>query len=175
MNTIILFLGIFHIIHSPILIIIPFLIKSNIFDIIYILYFFSIMFLYTFINGECPISYISKTIMDSNYIAGNNITHYPEMSYILLHTLAFEDQNRIDFYFGIMTIAYILTLLFVIYRTNMSFYIFIIPFLVLFLYFLFIRKFITNHSKYFILMQEITKCILFITISILLSFLYFCF
>lgn len=127
-------LGIFHLIHSPLLILLPFLIQNFTLDIIYLIYFFFIMFLYTFIDGECPISYICKIISDKNYIAGNNITYYPEMEYIL------SNKIYIDYYFGIMTIMYILTLFFVIFRTNIFFYTFSFPFLILFIYFLFIRN-----------------------------------
>lgn len=28
------------------------------------------MFLYTWLNGECPISYVCKKMIDSNYVAG---------------------------------------------------------------------------------------------------------
>jgi hypothetical protein len=105
-------IGIFHLLHSPLLILFPFVIHDFTWDILYIIYFFGIMFLYTFIDGECPISYVCKLINDKNYIAGKYVTHYPEMEYLL------GNQKYIDSYFGIMTSLYLLTLSFVIFRTN---------------------------------------------------------
>jgi hypothetical protein len=109
-------IGVIHFIHSPLLILFPFVIKNFILDIFYVIYFFIIMFLYTFIDGECPISYMCKLINDKNYIAGTNITYYPEMDCII------PNKTYINYYFGIMTFMYILTLFFVIFRTNIFSY-----------------------------------------------------
>ena len=126
------------------------------------------MFLYTFIDGECPISYICKIINDRNYIAGNNITHYPEMEYLL------RKQIYIDSYFGIMTCTYILTLFFVIFRTNTLSYFLIFTFAILLNYFLFIRNVFSNKNKIiFIIFQEITKYVLLFTIGFLFTFVPF--
>jgi hypothetical protein len=166
-SMIIVALGIFHLIHCPILIVYPFLFYSYTSDVLYITYFFFIMFLYTFINGECPISYLSKLIINRNYIAGDNITYYPEMKYIAIN------NNYTDCYFAITTTFYILTLWFVITRTIIPIYFLIPSFFVLCVYFLFIRNNILKKTKYFSLMQKITKYILILTIFILLSFLSF--
>ena len=131
---IIMILGVFHFIHSPLLILFPFIVHKFTLDILYIIYFFYIMLLYTFINGECPISYICKIINDKQYIAGSNITYYPEMEYIL------KNQIYINYYFGIMTFMYILSLFFVIYRTNIFSYFLLFVFLNLLVYFFLIHN-----------------------------------
>jgi len=153
--------GLFHLIHTPLLIVFPFIVRNFISDILYLIYFFSIMFSYTFINGECPISYMCKVIIDNKYIAGNNITHYPEMEYIL-------QRQTIAYYFGIMTILYIATLFIVIFRTNLFSYFLIFTFEILSIYFIFIRSQGSVKRVYFVIVQEITKYILFFTICYLL-------
>jgi len=70
-------IGLFHIIHSPLLVLFPFIVKKYTTDIFYIIYFFTILFLYTFIDGECPVSYVCKVMMDKKYIAGTNVAYYP--------------------------------------------------------------------------------------------------
>jgi len=161
-------IGGLHLIHSPLLILFPFFIKNFTLDIFYIIYFFAIMLLYTFIDGECPISYICKKIKDINYTAGDNITHYPEMEYL------FRDKIFIDYYFGTTTVMYILSLFFVIFRTNIFGYFLVLNFLILFIYFLFIRNiFSLKQSHFFITFQEITKYVLLLTICFLLTFISF--
>lgn len=151
-------LGLLHLIHSPLLILFPFVIVTFETDIFFIVYFLTIMFSYTFINGECPISYIYKLSIDKNYIAGSNINYYPEMEYLL--------HNKIEYYFGIMTFLYILTLFIVIFRTE-TFFHSIFTMIILANYFLFIRK----RLKYFEIVQEITKYVLLFTICLFLKLL----
>jgi len=146
-----LIIGLFHLIHSPLLVIFPFLFQTFRTDIFYINYFFFIMFLYTFINGECPISYVCKLMMDKTYIAGSNITYYPEMELIL-------SKRSVDYYFGTMTILYIATLIMVLFRTNMFPYSAFTLFILL-IYYYFIRNQLPNF-----LVQEITKYTLAFTI-----------
>lgn len=151
-------LGLLHLIHSPLLILFPFVIVTFETDIFFIVYFLTIMFSYTFINGECPISYIYKLSIDKNYIAGSNINYYPEMEYLL--------HNKIEYYFGTMTFLYILTLFIVIFRTE-TFFHSIFTMIILANYFLFIRK----RLKYFEIVQEITKYVLLFTICLFLKLL----
>ena len=92
-------LGVFHLLHAPILTFIPFYVNNQLADIIYINYFFLIMFSYTFINGECPISYISKKIIDRDYFAGKDIEYYPEMR------MFFNTDKDIQDYFTTTSIA----------------------------------------------------------------------
>ena len=164
---IITIIGLFHILHSPLLVLFPFIVKNFTTDIFYIIYFFSIMFFYTFIDGECPISYVCKVMMDKKYIAGSNVSYYPEMEYVI------PNKQIIEYYFGTMTILYMLTLFFVIFRTNTFYYLFIIVFAILLNYFLLVRNYFPIQKKYFHLFQEITKCILFFTICFLLKFVLF--
>jgi hypothetical protein len=161
-------IGLFHLIHSPLLVLFPFIVKNFTTDIFYIIYFFTIMFLYTFIDGECPISYICKIMIDKEYTAGSNITYYPEMEYLL------RSQRIIDYYFGTMTLLYIATLFFVIFRTNTFSYFLIFTFVILLDYFLFVRNcFSMKNIKFFLIVQEVTKYTLFLTICFFLTLLPF--
>jgi hypothetical protein len=144
--------GIIHLLHCPCLILYAYV--TDHFDFLYILYFFGIMFSYTFINGECPISYIYKKWKDPEYIAGSRIADYPEMQCI------FGKQNKlIQFYFGTNTVLYIGSLLYVIHRSNIPFIIFIIPTNSLSFYFYFIY-FYRIHPLFYII-QNVVKIILF--------------
>ena len=148
-------IGVFHLLHSPLLTIFPFLFQTFTTDILYIIYFLFVMFLYTFINGECPISYTCKVMIDKTYIAGSDITYYPEMELIL-------NKKSIEYYFGSMTISYIVSLFMVIIRTNI-FYL-IVTLFILLIYYYFIRN---QDSMDIFLVQEITKYTLGFTICLI--------
>jgi hypothetical protein len=156
-------IGTIHLLHSPLLVLFPFIINNFTTDIFYIIYFFTIMFLYTFIRGECPISYVCKRMIDKDYVAGTNITYYPEMEYLL------HSQKNIDYYFGTMTFLYITTLFFVIFRTNTFSFLLLFTFLILLLYFSLVRKHFIINEKCFLIIQETTKCVLLLTICFFLS------
>ncbi len=163
---IITIIGVIHFIHSPLLILFPFVVKNFILDIFYVIYFFIIMFLYTFIDGECPISYICKLINDNKYISGTDITYYPEMECILTNKI------YINYYFGIMTFLYILTLFFVIFRANIFSYFLTSTFLILLIYFLLIRNVLSIKKRInFIIFQEFTKYTLLFAIGFLLTYI----
>jgi len=165
---IITIIGLLHLIHTPLLVLFPFIVKNFTTDIFYIIYFFSIMFFYTFLDGECPISYICKVMMDKKYIAGSDVSYYPEMECVL------PNKKIIDYYFGTMTIIYITTLFFVIFRINIFSYVFIFVFTLLLNYFLFVRNYFSIKKQfYFPLLQEITKYTLFLTICFLLNLSHF--
>ena len=121
------FIGICHLLHSPILILFPYYISTC--DFLYIHYFFVIMLSYTYIHGECPISYVCKKILDKTYIAGNKVEYYPEMLTI------FSTENQISLYFFITTTLYLSSLFYVIRRSTIAFP--YIGFFVTFLYWLF--------------------------------------
>lgn len=154
--------GIIHLLHCPCLILLPFYVNNRVFDILYIAYFFSIMFLYTFINGECPISYFYKKRADPNYIAGNRIAYYPEMSEIFFFSR--EKEKYISLYFGTTTIMYIVSLSYVIHRSNIPLSLFVIPANSLLVYFTFLR---ITHPLFYII-QDIVKTILFLFILCLI-------
>ena len=161
-------IGFLHLIHTPLLVLFPFVVQNFTSDILYLIYFFSIMFLYTFINGECPISYICKVINDKKYIAGSNITYYPEMEYVL------QKRINVEYYFGIMTFLYISVLFIVIFRTNTFSYLLIFTFGILLIYYFFIRNQVSQKKRInFIIVQEITKYVLFFTIFYFLLLLSF--
>ena len=88
-----------------------------------------IMFSYTFINGECPITYGTKKIMDLTYIAGKDLNYYPEM------LCFFSTDKNIERYFITTTAAYITTLFYVIKRSQIPLYCFLAPCVSLLCYF----------------------------------------
>ena len=150
-------LGIIHLLHCPCLIILPFLYKNPTFDFCYIEYFLGTLFSYTFIHGECPISYIYKKRKDPNYIAGSRIANYPEMNDIFIFSLLGE--KVIPYYFGTTTILYLGTLIHVIHRSNIPFSLFIIPTNSLLIYFTFVYKY-PDHPLFNVI-QDVHKIILF--------------
>ena len=161
-------LGVIHIIHYPLLIIYPFVIINQILDIYYITYFFFIFFSYTFINGENPISFISKIIGNKiNFPEKKceNKINFPEIESILpTHLYPF-----INHYFIIISNIYLFSLFLVVYRNNL-YHIVFFPFFILFIYFLFINKLLANRLlQYFILVQQFTKFTLLFTIYFLLE------
>lgn len=146
-----------HLLHSPILVLFPLYVKSLSLDILYINYFFAIMFSYTFIHGECPISYICKIYIDKNYVAGKRISYYPEMLQI------FSNEAQISYYFFTMTMMYIFSLLYVIQRANVSFP--ALAFSSLSIYFTTLRLIKLSQKHFFyIFIQNITRTVLFFTI-----------
>jgi len=144
--------GIIHLLHCPCLIIYPYITHN--FDILYIEYFFTIMFSYTFINGECPFSYIYKKWKNPEYIAGSRISDYPEM-----HCIFGKQNTFIQLYFGTNTVLYMGSLLHVINRSNIPLSIFIIPTSSLFFYFYYLQ-FSQAHPLFYIV-QNMVKIILF--------------
>jgi hypothetical protein len=155
-------IGITHLLHCPCLILLPFFINNHKFNILYIEYFFSIMFIYTFTNGECPISYIYKKQKDPSYIAGSNISHYPEISDLFL----FSRENHISIYFEMNTYMYLISLIYVINRSDIPFTMFIIPTNSILLYFAFIYL-SPNHPLFYII-QNTNKTIMFLFILFLI-------
>ena len=149
-------IGIIHLIHCPCLILLPFCINNHIFDILYIEYFLGIMFSYTFLNGECPISFFYKKQKNPNYIAGSRIYNYPEMSEIFELCFSQEKDKYISIYFGTNTVIYIGSLYYVIDRSNTPFY---IPTISLFFYFTILHFY--HNSILFHVIQNVNKTILF--------------
>ena len=153
---ILVILGVFHFIHCPALILFPCMTNHRSADIFYLLYFFELMYIYTFIHGECPISYVAKLTIDPNYIAGSNVTHYPEMATI------FREPKYTARYFGTMTGIYLVSLCVVVYRANVPLYFVTVPAGTLSAYFWYIRQ--GNHKGYgYITVQKVAR------ISILFS------
>ena len=145
--------GIIHLLHCPSLIIFPFI--THDFDILYMVYFLGIMFFYTFIHGECPISYFYKKWKNPDYIAGSRIHDYPEMQAIFG-----KREIYIPYYFGINTVLYIGSLIYVIDRNNIPFSFFCIPANSLVVYFYFLH-FSRIHPLFYVL-QDVVKTILFL-------------
>jgi hypothetical protein len=125
------------------------------------------MFAYTFINGKCPISYWTKKIMDKDYFAGTNIEYYPEMR------IFFNTDKDIQDYFTTTNIAYLFVITYVINRTNIPVYIFILPSITFSYYFLFVKVYNTEkETRHFIIFQEVTKYVTFLT-NIFVIYYYF--
>lgn len=156
-------IGILHLLHCPCLILLPFFVNNPIFNILYIEYFFIIMFLYTFIDGECPISYFYKKQKDPTYIAGSRIHDYPEISEIFVLS---QKEKHISIYFGTNTCMYVGSLYYVINRSNIPFSLFIIPTNSIILYFAFLY-FSPKHLLFY-LIQDTNKIILFLFILCLI-------
>ena len=164
-NILQMIIGILHLIHCPSIILLPFYIVNNpVFDIFYIEYFFSIIFSYTFLNGECPISYIYKKQKDPNYIAGSRITDYTEMYDLFIFSP--ETQKYISIYFGTNTVLYIGSLLYVINRSNLPLTLFRIPTSSILIYFYFI--YFSRAHPLFNVIQNTNKIILFLFILCLI-------
>ena len=139
-------------------------------DIYYITYFFFVCFSCTFINGECPITYVSR-IIKRNFPEEicENKRNFPEVESILPICL----YPYIYYYFIITTKIYLFSLYIVIYRNNL-YNVAYFPFSVLSIYFLFVYFFMNNRLtnnllKYFKIYQQFTKVILLLTIYFLLE------
>ena len=144
--------------HSPIITIYPFIIKSTCYDIYYINYFFLIMMSYTFLNGECPISFVCKKIINSKYNAGDNINDYVELYQV------FPNKYYVNNYIQLMTYCYLSSLLYIIYFTNVKNVIYV-ELLVSYVYFLFTRKAFNDHIQtHFTNVQQLYKISLLITL-----------
>ena len=149
-------LGWFHLVHCPLLILYPLVYSSLSTDVLYVKYFFLIMFSYTFIEGECPISYVAKIKLDPDYVAGTKIEYYPEMKFIL------QDDVYINYYFTINTILYLASLVYVSHRANIPFMFLSVPYAMLVIYFLHIRNIYFNKTKdSFSILQNLTSAVLY--------------
>jgi len=156
-------IGLFHISHSFILTIYPFLVKNFISDLLYINYFQTIMVTYTFLNGECPISCFCKNMCIGGYKAGDDVTNYLDIYTVI--------PNKIyaNTYIVIMSTGSLFSLFNVIYRfenediTNVL----IIDFTFLLFYFAMVHKLVTQevYDLYFAYVQEICKIILVLSIG----------
>ena len=144
--------------HSPIITIYPFIITSACYDIYYINYFFLIMMSYTLLNGECPISFVCKKMINPKYAAGENINDYVELYQVV------PNKYYVNNYIQLMTCSYLSSLLYVIYFTNVK-YVLYAELLGSGVYFLFTRKAFNNCIQvHFINVQHLHKISLFITI-----------
>jgi hypothetical protein len=73
-----------HVVLSLLLVNYPFLVKKNhLFDFIYIVLLFILIYSYIILKGECFISYAIKKYEDPTYIMGSNLSVLNDYSYIL--------------------------------------------------------------------------------------------
>ena len=105
-------LGIFHAVHCPVLIVYPYI--TDHYDTAYLLYFFMMVSSYFALNHECMISYYAKKQVDPLYIAGSNLTWYPEM-----HLFTTNDRH-IKVYFTTTTAIYAYSLYMVLRRFKIN-------------------------------------------------------
>jgi hypothetical protein len=148
--------GLFHIIHCPLLILFPLIVQNSILDHFYVIYFFIMMLLYTFTDGECPVTYLCKKKLK---ISGINLDRYPELEYLFPNI----NTSKFHYYFAITTGTYLLILFNVIYRINIYSYFLIFTLLILSIYFLRVRSYLKSLIN-FTLFQKFTKYVVLITI-----------
>ena len=86
-------IGIFHMCHSFALMIYPYIYD---YDVEYVNYYVWILLSYTYLNAECPISYLYKKMRDPSYIAGTTLTSFDDM-----YTIA--SKEYVNLYVFIMT------------------------------------------------------------------------
>ncbi len=142
-------LGIIHTIHGPLIIIFPFFHNDYILDLLYLDYFFMIIFSYTLLNQECPISFLAKYIENPNYIAGSRLNYFPEMREICSHS---------TYFFMSTTTGYAFSVLYVIYRLQLPYEQISIPLMFTLYYLLFPER--NRYYNEFLLYQEIVKYIM---------------
>jgi len=76
-----------HVVLSLILVNYPFLVKKNtLYDFIYIVLFFMLLYSYIILKGECFISYAIKKYEDPKYVMGSNLSVLYDYSYIFKNT-----------------------------------------------------------------------------------------
>jgi hypothetical protein len=106
-------------------------------------------------------------MLDVNYNAGKNLAYYPEMLEI------FVNEKEVQTHLFITTCLYICSLLYVIHRSKIPFIYLLLPFSIIFIYFLFTRlSYLNNNAKVFTFVQEITKIGVILTIIYVSTFYY---
>ena len=146
-------LGIFHTIHGPLLILFPFVYEKYIFDLLYLNYFFILMFSYTLLNQECPISLLAKYIENPNYITGSRLNYFPEMAGI---------YSQPSYFFMTTSIGYTFSVLYVINRLQVPYQLLLFPATSLVFYLGFPEK--NRHCHDFLIYKEIVKHIMMFSI-----------
>jgi hypothetical protein len=72
-----------HVVFSLLLVNYPFLVKKNtLYDFIYIVLLFTLLYSYIILKGECFISYTIKKYKDPNYVMGSNLSVLNDYSYV---------------------------------------------------------------------------------------------
>jgi len=104
-------IGIFHICHSFLLTIYPYVYD---YDVEYVNYYMWILLSYTYLNAECPISYVYKKIKDPLYIAGTTLTSFDDM-------YAIAPKEYVDIYVFIMSCLSTSSLFMVLIRLKTPF------------------------------------------------------
>ena len=105
---------------------------------------------YTFTNGECPITYITKLYINPMYVAGDTIHYFPEMVYY------FNLTNTIR-YFRYTTIIYLCVLYHLAKRQHILHKLYTLS-IVLSIYFLFVYKIL--HFSFFNYNKKIEQLII---------------
>lgn len=143
-----------------------FIFKKNKFDFIYLLVNYLVLLHWTFLNGECIMSYYFKKQKDTNYIAGKEL-HNNEFK------ILFKDNvNIIKLMTIVCNILLVISLFITFMRNNIPSYI-SITFLFIFEIYFYALYFFTSHYKNekFFIFQNVIK---FLTILIgIVAYIYF--
>lgn len=110
--------------------------KNAIFDILYILLFLILPFVWFFYNGECPITYYFK----KHYKNKDNSSNQQDLIEL------FYNKEQFDIFHNIITIVYIISLILVNTRSKVVNNYFFIPSIILFIIYAKFRKLITKES-----------------------------
>lgn len=164
--------GAIHLLHYPALIGSFVLFSSDsLFCHLYLFYFYGIMLSYTFTNGECPLSYISRLIYyqklgdicyDSSFMS--MMTRYPEM------VLFFPDDVSASRYFQGMTTMYIGSIGSVMVYGDVPLCFIIIPTAIISHYYLWV-EYGKHWSILFELIQEDTRWALITVLFVYMSYI----
>jgi hypothetical protein len=117
-----------------------FILKKNNFDFIYLFCTYLILIHWTFLNGECAISYYFKKQKDKNYVAGKDL-HKDEYSILLK-----DYVNIIKFFLVAINILLVISVYITFKRNNIPSYI-SITFLSIFEIYFYGLYFFSNHYK----------------------------
>jgi len=126
--------------------------KKNNFDFIYLFFAYLVLLQWTFLNGECTITYYFKKQKDKNYIAGKDL-HDDEFKFL------FKDhENIIKLIIIVFNILFAISLFITFNRNNIPSYISITFISIFEIYFYGLYCF-TNHYKneYFFIFQNVIR------------------
>jgi hypothetical protein len=134
-----------------------FIFKRSFFDYIYLLYIYFVILHWTFLKGECIITYVYKKLKDKNYIAGENLQDNELISLLKVKHSTVKMMSTIHFLFIIINIVLIAKRNHI---PNILYTIFLFLLIIMFG----TSKYFKNHhrNKSFHLFLEIMKCLLII-------------
>jgi hypothetical protein len=143
-----------------------FIFKKNNFDFFYLFWSYFILLHWTFLNGECAISYYFKKQKDKNYVAGKDL-HNDEFKILLK-----EYVNIIKIFFIVINILLVISVYITFKRNNIPSYI-SISFLSIYEIYFYGLYFFSNHYKNenFFIFQNVIRFL--IILNIIFTFIHF--